>query len=107
MHDSTLAALQNFLTTEFQITSAGSELDLHRNLSARINDLIQKDFPGLIDVLYRLDVDELKLKQALQNAPNEDAAPIIAKLIIDRQLEKFQVRTRFTKNADSESGETW
>ena len=100
-------ALRNFFNTEFHITLEAGEQDLQLQLALRINELIQEDFPALINILYRIDVDELKLKQALEKFPNEDAASIIAKLIIDRQLQKIKLGNTFTKNVDSDSEETW
>ena len=107
MQHSSHMALQNFLNTEFQIKLAADDQDLQHQLSLKINDLIQEDFQALINILYRIDVDELKLKQALEKSANEDAAIIIAKLIIDRQFQKIQLRKPVRKNADSDNEETW
>ena len=47
-------------------------------LAARINRLITDDFSGLINLLYRLDISEAKLKKLLSEHPQEDAGKIIA-----------------------------
>ena len=54
------------------------------DLIAFINDCIQHDFNKLVQLLYRIDVSEEKLKYILQLNPNEDAAKLIAAVIIER-----------------------
>lgn len=107
MQDASYPALHNFLHAEFQLMRGHGEEDLQQKLASKINDLIQKDFPSLINILYRIDVDEVKLKQALESSPNEDAGDIIAKIIIDRQMQKIQMQKPFTKKADSDNEEKW
>ena len=64
------------------------DTDLRGRVVARINDLISKDFNRLIHILYRIDVDEQKLKQALRSKPDRDAAEIICDLLVERQAAK-------------------
>lgn len=59
-----------------------------QKLVAAINELIQHDFNKLLTILYRIDVDEDKLKSALRQQPARDAAEIIAELMIARQAGK-------------------
>jgi hypothetical protein len=54
------------------------------DLIAFINDCIQHDFNKLVQLLYRIDVSEEKLKYILQLNPNEDAAKLIAAVILER-----------------------
>ena len=73
-----------------------------------INQLILNDFEKLIQLLYRIDVSETKLKEVLQKNPNTDAGIIIAKLIVERQLQKIKTAASFSQNSDSESAdEKW
>ncbi len=74
--------------------------ELRIQLSNYINQLIQTDFQKLIFCLYRIDVSEIKLKQLLQQQPNEDAGKIIAALIIERQLQKIKSRQQFSQQDD-------
>lgn len=57
-------------------------------LQQHINELIQHDFNRLLSILYRIDVDEEKMKRALKEQPNRDAAEIICELMIERQAAK-------------------
>ena len=68
---------------------------IKEKLSVHINHLIQTDFKKLATVLYRVDVPEAKLKYLLKENADSDAAPIIADLIIERQLQKIKSRQQF------------
>lgn len=73
-------------------------------LVAFVNELITQDFNQLLTLLYRLDINEKKLKQTLADHPDQNAGELIAKLIIDRQEEKKKSREAF-KQKDWESSE--
>ncbi|MFT6872505.1 MAG: hypothetical protein ACJAVN_001516 [Roseivirga sp.] len=60
-----------------------------------VEDLLSKDFNGLINVLYRIDVSEEKLKATLALS-NDNPASVIAKMILDRQLQKVEIRKRYS-----------
>ncbi|WP_026768337.1 hypothetical protein [Asinibacterium sp. OR53] len=76
-------------------------------LAARINRLITDDFSGLINLLYRLDISEAKLKKLLSEHPQEDAGKIIAELIIERQQQKLQARQQFHREDNIPEDEKW
>jgi hypothetical protein len=63
-------------------------------LIKRIDELIVKDFDKLKWILYRIDVSEKKLTEALKNS-EADAATIMADMIIQRQIEKAESRKKF------------
>jgi len=67
-------------------------------LIAFINDCIQHDFNKLVQLLYRIDVSEEKLKYILQLNPNEDAAKLIAAVIIERLAATKAARASFSKS---------
>jgi N-acetylglucosamine kinase-like BadF-type ATPase len=105
-HAELIRLLNNELTINF--TEQLSYAALHSQLSAYVNQLIKNNFDKLIAYLYRIDVDEQKLKSLLQQNQNEDAGNIIAKLIIERQLQKIESRRLFSQgkgNCDEE--EKW
>ncbi|WP_276504808.1 hypothetical protein [Terrimonas pollutisoli] len=77
---------------------------LREELAAYINTLVQSDFNKLVQLLYRIDVNEAKLKSMLKQNPGADAGLIIADLIIERQRQKLQSRKSFTKK-DNEINE--
>jgi hypothetical protein len=67
------------------------------DLIAYINDCIQYDFNKLVQLLYRIDVSEEKLKYILQLNPNEDAAKLIAAVIIERLAATKAARASFSR----------
>ena len=71
--------------------------NLETALSIQINDLIKNDFQKLIHILYKVDVNELALKKLLKDNKGEDAALLIAGLIIERELQKIKTRKEFGK----------
>ncbi len=68
---------------------------LQEKLIVFINDLIQNNFQRLVAILYKVDVDENKLKRILKEDTGKDAADIIARLIIEREIQKIETRKQF------------
>jgi hypothetical protein len=80
--------------------------DLLKLLTPHIDQLINHDFNRLITFLYRLDIDENRLRQLL--APSDTAAAeVIASLIIERQLKKIEARKLFRAGKDIPDDERW
>ena len=94
-HAELIRLLNNELAIDFSENIAFSEL--HSHLSSYINKLIKNDFDKLISYLYRIDVNEQKLKNLLQQSPQEDAGNLIATLIIERQQQKIKNRQQFSQ----------
>lgn len=69
--------------------------DQYQLLVQKINQLIETDFNKLIQLLYRIDIDEMKLKAHLQHSDSLDAANVIADMIIERQIQKIRTRQQF------------
>ncbi len=82
-----------------------SLVKLKQQLTQHINHLINTDFEKLIFYLYRIDVHEERMKQLLQQQEGENAASLIAQLIIDRQLQKIKSRAAFNASATDQSNE--
>lgn len=79
--------------------------ELQSQLAIHINYLILHHFEQLVSILYRIDVSEAKIKSLLQNRAAENAGNIIAALIIERQLQKIEIRRQFSKKEDEFDGE--
>jgi len=81
---------------------------IREKLIVLLNELINKDFHSLIQLLYRIDVNEKKIRHYLNQKTNEDSASVIADLIIERQLQKIESRKKFsTKNIIEPDEEKW
>lgn len=64
-------------------------------LKEKVNLLINEDFDALLQLLYRVDVSEAKLRAMLQNLAGTDAAEIITNLLLERQLQKIRSRAEY------------
>src|SRR6478752_7287767 len=80
---------------------------LKERLSSHINFLIQSDFQKLVSILYRVDVNESKLKHLLQENQGFDAANIITDLIIERELQKIRSRQEYRNDENISDDEKW
>lgn len=90
--------MNKLISHEFpEVLEKYSKNDLEDNLAVYINELIDKDFNKLVNLLYRIDISEQKLKIALQNEDKTiSSGKTIAKLIIERQLQKLEFRKKFS-----------
>jgi hypothetical protein len=78
------------------------EINLHslekldtQSLEQAINELIKNDFSRLVQILYRIDVSEAKLKNILSSNPNEDAGKLIAQVVLERLAATKKARESF------------
>ncbi len=94
MADQSFRNLQESLKHQWPavIFNTHTEADLLDAISKEINFLIQQDFPKLIQLLYRIDVSEKKLRLLLGENQNAEASRIIAGMIIDRQKQKLAMK---------------
>ena len=105
-NDELIRLLNKELVIEIAVKKSYNEI--HTELATYINNLIKNDFDKLITYLYRIDVNEQKLKSLLQQTPNEDAGNIIATLIIERQQQKIKIRQQFSQRKhDVDEEEKW
>lgn len=81
--------------------------ELRQKLVFHINHLINHDFEKLVFYLYRIDVDESKIKKLLDQKGGENAAELIADSIIERQLQKIKSRQQFSKNKSADDETNW
>ena len=81
---------------------------LREQLVFFVNHLLLNDFNRLVQFLYRIDINEEKLKALLRDNPQTDAAELIADLVIERQTEKNVSKSTFKTDNDSISeDEIW
>lgn len=80
---------------------------LRSDLVDHINHLINHDFEKLVSLLYRIDVNERKMRSLLEQQQGENAAGLIADLVIERQLQKIESRKRSAKDGTIPEDEKW
>jgi hypothetical protein len=74
-----------------------SKEKIREELIHLVNELINKDFHALIQLLYRIDVNEKKISLYLNENSDKDSASVLADLIIERQIEKRESRKKFNQ----------
>ena len=92
---------------EISLPDSISSEELGEKLIAHINALINQDFEKLVFLLYRIDVNESKMRYLLDQREGENAAGLIADLIIERQLQKIKSRKESKSNSDIPDEEKW
>ncbi len=102
-----IVSLNNLLGVELKQSLSLDEL--LEQIAGHLNSLITTDFNKLISLLYRLDIDELRVRATLQNHPGTDAGKLLAALVMERQLRKLESRKHFSpnKNEDIDDNEKW
>lgn len=95
--------IDNLLHESSELVVANPEW--YHQLKAAVNDLINHDFDALLQLLYRVDVSESKLRTMLQQLPGNDAAEIITNLLVERHLQKIKSRRENQQRDESISDE--
>ncbi len=105
MHTDLISDINQSLEISLPVTISGEELK--EKLALHINHLINHDFEKLVSLLYRIDVNENKMRQLLEQKEGENAAGLIADLIIERQLQKIKSRKETKSNNSIPDEEKW
>ena len=92
-----------FATKDVELLQNQSFLE---DLASEINQLILTNFERLVQLLYRIDVSETKLKTLLKENPDKDAGKLIALLMAERQLQKIKLKSTILENDGCEE-ERW
>ncbi len=87
--------------SEFDLDSAAKNLktlnEFKAYLTKKLTKMLDEDYSSLVNLLYRIDVDEEKVNE-LFSSSNKDFIPAaLADLIIDRQIEKIKWRMKIKK----------
>ncbi len=64
-------------------------------LTEQVVYLMLNDMEKLLGILYRIDVNEKKVKQAFAQTQPQKIAPLIAELILQRELQKAESRLKY------------
>ena len=79
------------------IPNSASLDDLKIALASKFNELINTDLNHLVQILYRIDISERKLKETLNQNKDKDAGKLLAELTVERQLQKIRSREQYRK----------
>ncbi|MEH3115909.1 hypothetical protein [Pedobacter terrae] len=93
-------SLINIISKDFDIPDQLSESQLRTVLVDAFAYLIDNDFPKLIQILYKADVDQYKLKELLETVEGSSAAEVIAAAYIARQKAKIETWKKYSPKKD-------
>lgn len=67
-------------------------------LTSKLAELLDNKYDTLINILYRIDVNEEKLSRLFADKNREFIPAALADLIIERQLQKIYFRKKYKKD---------
>jgi len=91
-----MTSLLKIISKDFDLPESVSEAHLREVLVKTFEYLVEDDFPKLLQILYRADVDQYKLKELLENTEGKSSAEIIADAYIERQLAKVETWKKYS-----------
>ena len=69
--------------------------ELKKFLSGKIRILLEEKFDSLVNLLYRIDVEDKKIEEVFSRKEKENVPDLIANLIIERLLQKIYYRRMY------------
>ena len=88
--------LIKIIAKDFDLPENISEEQLRDVLIKTFTYLVEDDFPKLLQILYRADVDQYRLKELLENTEGKSSAEIIADAYIARQKAKVETWKKYS-----------
>lgn len=87
---------KDFLVGENDSLIPSADLDsleeFKKYLTDKLKVLLDERFDTLVNILYRIDISEKKLGKLFSGDNRESIPSVLANLIIERQLQKIQLR---------------
>ncbi|RNL56489.1 hypothetical protein [Pedobacter jejuensis] len=87
----------NIIGKDFDLNENLSENQLREVLVDAFAYLVDNDFPKLLQILYKADVDQYKLKELLETTEGMSSAEVITDAYIARQLAKIETWKTFSR----------
>ena len=98
-----MALLGDMDPDEAAIRQVNTREQLLAKLEEMVVWLMNKDLEKLLWILYRIDVDEQRIKQALAAEMPEKGPRLIAEMILEREEQKEQYRKQFSQSTKGET----
>ena len=90
-------SLSRIVNKDFEVDDIPSEELLRERLIEAFAYLLDNDISKMMNILYRTDVDEEKLKKLLISNSDLPSATVIADAYINRQKEKVETRKKYSR----------
>jgi len=91
-----MTSLAKIISKDFDMPENLNESQLREILIKAFTYLVEDDFSKLLQILYRADVDQYKLKELLENTADKSSAEIIADAYIERQKAKIETWKKYS-----------
>ena len=91
----------SLLRKDFDLPEKIGEFDEEKaiiTLSKVITYMLDREFERLLQVCYRIDLGEEKLKRILHESEPDEVAPDLARALWARQKQKVEIRKRYSEN---------
>lgn len=88
--------IQKYFETEIP------ETEVRKWLENKIRQMLDQETDLLWSTLYRMDVNEEKIKQVLASAHHTPVEPGLAGLVLERQKQRNEIRARFSASKPPE-----
>ncbi|NQX52898.1 hypothetical protein HQN86_04660 [Pedobacter panaciterrae] len=92
-----LTSLSNIINKDFDIDNLATEALMRERLIEAFAYLLDNDISKMMNILYRTDVDEVKLKALLISNSELPSAEVIADAYIARQKQKIETRKKYSR----------
>lgn len=92
-----LTALSIIVSKDFEVEEIWSEAEIKERLVQAFAYLLDNDISKMMNILYRADVDEEKLKSLLISNSELPSAEVIAEAYLRRQKEKIETRKKYSR----------
>jgi hypothetical protein len=94
--DKDLHALSLIIGKDFELEDRITEGSLRSLMIHAFTYLLDHDISRMMNILYRADVDEYKLKELLLSRDDLPSAEVIADAYIARQSQKVETRKKYS-----------
>ncbi|MDX5480001.1 hypothetical protein [Fontibacter flavus] len=89
-----------FLKEDFslpEVKEALTEENLVHALTPVISRMLDREFERLLNICYRIDLGESKLKKILHESDPEHIAADLARALVKRQIQKIEIRQKYSQ----------
>lgn len=90
-----LCLVQDFNLVSSDLETCMNISEIKEKLKDSINYLINRDLNKLLNIFYRIDLNENKVKTILTVAPPSEIASMLADLVIEREIQKASYRLQY------------
>jgi hypothetical protein len=91
-----MTSLTKLISKDFDINEELNENQLREVMVKAFQYLVDDDFNKLLQILYRADVDQYKLKELLESNADQSSAEVIADAYIARQKAKIETWKKYS-----------